>query len=405
MVSWVFYALSRHEGAVNRHEGGWIDVRANRRCVLHVGTTKAGSSSIQESLYFGLRDPGYQYISLGCVNSGRVLGTLFRKAPEDFDYNRRFGRDSDSVHREREEFAERLRRQLLFCRERGKTIVLSAENMWVWDRSELESVREFFGSFGYSVEVYLYFRPWKSWIESDFQEGIKLGNRLQEFIPESRLKHLNYLGQLKELQGVFGESCVFPKAFLPATWLDRCVVRDFCERARIPISPNRIVRVNEGLCLDALRLLAAFRKYHSGYEPGIRSVVHNEILCRTLGDVPGPRVAFHSGLVADLEQVWEVQREELEGILGESLTEDLQRYDNGACLRGPGDLFEFSTESLRWLEHHTKLGPIPEGGDSERIRAVGERMHGLCYHPSLGARYGFHAMLMKRRLAHGLRGV
>jgi hypothetical protein len=294
---------------------------------------------------------------------------------------------------------------LSICRDKGKSIVLSAENLWVWDRSELEAVREYFGSFGYSVEVYLYFRPWKSWIESDFQEGIKLGNRLQELIPESRLKHLNYLGQLRVLQGVFGESCVFPKAFLPAAWADRCVVRDFCERARIPISPDKIVRVNEGLCLDALRLLAAFRNYHSGYEPGIRSVVHNEILCRTLGDVPGPRVSFHSSLVADLEPVWDEQREELEEILGESLTEDLGRYDHGACLRGPGDLFEFSSESLRWLEHHTKLGPIPEDGVSERIQAVGERMHSLCYHPSLGARYGFHAMLMKRRIAHRLRGV
>lgn len=378
---------------------------ANRRCVLHVGTTKAGSSSIQESLYFGLRDPGYQYISLGCVNSGRVLGALFRDASEGFDYNQRVGRDATLVQRERERFAERIRGQLSFCREKGKTIVLSAENLWVWDRSELEAVRDFFESFGYSVEVYLYFRPWKSWIESDFQEGIKLGDRLQNFIPESRLKHLNYLGQLRELQGVFGESYVFPKAFLPAVWVDRCVVRDFCERARIPISPNRIVRVNEGLCLDALRLLAAFRNYHSGYEPGIRSVVHNEILFRTLGDVPGPRVSFHSELVADLERVWEGQREELEEILGESLKEDLRLYDKGACLRSPGDLFEFSSESLRWLEHQTKLGLIPEEGASERIQAVGERMHALCYRPSLGARYGYHAKMMKRRLAHRVRGV
>ena len=52
-------------------------------CILHIGMPKTGTSSIQDSMYFGLSDPRFQYISFGGSNSVMVLTPLFNALPEN----------------------------------------------------------------------------------------------------------------------------------------------------------------------------------------------------------------------------------------------------------------------------------------------------------------------------------
>lgn len=82
------------------------------RCILHVGTTKTGSSSIQESLYFHLRSRDFQYCSLGDVNGDHSMATIFRTHPEDFHYNKKLGLSTCEVQKIREIQIQRLTTQV-----------------------------------------------------------------------------------------------------------------------------------------------------------------------------------------------------------------------------------------------------------------------------------------------------
>ena len=68
------------------------------RCVLHVGMPKTGSTSIQESLYHGLRARGFWYVSFGEVNGERVLLTCFgHDQGEDYHHHRKLGLAKDDL--------------------------------------------------------------------------------------------------------------------------------------------------------------------------------------------------------------------------------------------------------------------------------------------------------------------
>lgn len=53
---------------------------------------KTGTSSIQESLYFGLADPAFRYVGLGEPNGSLWIESIFAERPEDFWVFRMQGR-------------------------------------------------------------------------------------------------------------------------------------------------------------------------------------------------------------------------------------------------------------------------------------------------------------------------
>lgn len=55
------------------------------QCIFHIGMPKTGISSIQEYLYYGLRDPAFRYVDFGEANGSRGVTTLFGN-PETYFY-------------------------------------------------------------------------------------------------------------------------------------------------------------------------------------------------------------------------------------------------------------------------------------------------------------------------------
>lgn len=58
--------------------------RELRRCVVHHGMPKTGSTSLQSFLGFDLQDSSYRYLGFGQVNGSNALCTLFADNPEYF---------------------------------------------------------------------------------------------------------------------------------------------------------------------------------------------------------------------------------------------------------------------------------------------------------------------------------
>lgn len=287
---------------------------------------------------------------------------------------------------------------------REETLIFSGENVWGMERVELERLRDFFQSHRYRTEVYVYFRPWKSWVESDFQQGVKSGDRTLEILPSRRNHHLQYACKLETIEQVFGEQSVTALPFHSSTFRGGCVVQDFCVRAKIPLPAHRIRRLNEGLSLDALKLLLAFRIHH-GYPPGITSIIHNEMLVRRLAALSGPSLRFHSRLIMPLQCSWQSQKERMVSRFGEVFREDLDRNDSDRCIRRIEELMEYTPESLEWLSQVTGLPRIIVTSGHAAIREVADQMHHLCWHPSLTSRFQWHRMIAARRVTRWARGV
>jgi hypothetical protein len=172
----------------------------------------------------------------------------------------------------------------------------------------------------------------------------------------------------------------------------------------IPLPAHRIRRLNEGLSLEALKLLLAFRIHH-GYPSGINSIIHNEMLVRRLAALSGPSLRFHSRLIMPLQSFWQSQKERMVSRFGEIFCEDLDRNDSDRCIWQFEELMEYSPGSLEWLSEVTGLPRINVTSGDAATSAVADQMHHLCWHPSLASRFQWHRMIVARRVTSWARGV
>jgi hypothetical protein len=376
------------------------------RCILHVGMPKTGSTSIQESLYHGLSGCGFQYISFGEVNGERVLLTCFgRDRGETYHHHRKLGLSREQVASLRTSYFDRLDGLVERGRRGGDTLIVSAETAWAMSHEEFAGIRDWFGRRGYKVDVFVYLRSWRSWLESNFQERVKQGERSFEVLPVAWRTYIDYVGQLEALDAVFGPGHVFPAWFSPQAFPQRCVVLDFCQRAGITLPRNRVRRVNDGISLDALKLLLAHRRWNRGYGNGLQAVIHNEMLFRRLRETGGPPVRFHTSLFQPVHGAWLEQIPLVEHRVGSRLPEDARRDDGDACLRDESELTEFSRPSLVWLGKASGRAPLAMESGDEAARDVGEQVQRVLERPSLASRFHWHRMILSRRLRHWSHGV
>lgn len=376
------------------------------RCVLHVGMPKTGSTSIQESLYHGLRGRGFRYVSFGEVNGERVILTCFSSDHgEKYHYHQKLGLTRQQVAGLRASLLDRLDELVMRSRRRGDTLVLSAETAWAMSRDDYAGIRDWLRQRGYAVDVFVYLRSWKSWLESNFQERVKQGEGSFEVLPDAWRRYVDYAGRLEALDAAFGSDHVFPAWFTPREFPQRCVVLDLCRRAGIPLPPERVRRVNDGMSLHALKLLIAHRRWNQGYGVGLQAVIRNEILFRRLRAVEGPPVRFHSSLIEAVQAAWREQIPLVEHRVGSPLHDDLHRDDAGECLRDESQLAEFSRASLEWLAKVSGGGPPASPSGDEAARHVGEQVQHLLEHPSLASRWRWRRMILARRLRQWTRGV
>jgi hypothetical protein len=164
----------------------------------------------------------------------------------------------------------------------------------------------------------------------------------------------NYQKQFSKFDEVFGRDNVLLWKFEPRTFVNACVVQDFCSRLDISFPPELIKRSNEGLSRGALALLYTYHKFHAGYKlkPGPNGERdtdgRQQLMSGHLATLAGDKVRFSwaSGIKSALEN----RREDIEWIeqrLGETLDEGYE--DHGPVINSEKDLLCYSDSDLRWL--------------------------------------------------------
>lgn len=360
------------------------------RLILHVGMPKAGSSSLQESLYYGLEDPRFHYLGFGLINGSRALQTLFSERSRD-TFQELIGGNLRQLARTRDRWQSRLKAGLNRCRQRGKTPILSGEWCWRMTPRELTAMRKSLESEGFEPEVLVYVRPLPSWYPSGFQESIRWGER--EFSPfrlwvpdETDIDESDLEAGLHRLDSVFGRTRVTVVPFEQHRLKNGCVVEDFCHRMGIDVAAGSVRRVRESLSLDATRLLYTYYSRGPGFGTGRGIIEKNVLLHRQLAALKGPGLQYHPVLLQARAEHIARQHAAVEARLGIPFGRGETAYDESLLLREEADLLRHRPESLQWLAQRTGL-PVPERTEGEACtRQVVTMLDHLRRHPPLELR-------------------
>ena len=353
------------------------------RCILHVGIPKTGTSSIQESLFFGLDDPRFEYVTAGHYSSLRLLQLLGSEAGIPDYVQGAQGRDPAYLAKHRQLTRRQFEHRLAHARRSGRQLILSGESCWRMSRSELSRLKTILEQGGYSVQVMAYLRPWKDWLESVFAqrcqaECIYGGQPWRVSFLPSKMVFIDYAERIATFDGVFGRENVLFRKYDPATFTEGCVTRDFCELAGVTLAPDQIRRANPSVRRDGVRFLFAYGRYGNREAPSGRwsRWQHGSLIQRLLA-LRGPSLRFHSSVVEPILNPLLPHLAQVEERIGAPLREDWRQHDATDCVRTEADLFRFSPESLDWLAEQTGQGFSAGMTDVALAQEVADRIHRL----------------------------
>lgn len=344
---------------------------------------KTGTSSIQETLFFSLADPRFRYIGFGEVNGSRALQCLVGSEPAHY-LQVQMGLGPDTVRRLTKRFHRRWLRAAARTRTMGSTPIISAEDIWGFSRESLMRLKDMISAEGYSPYVIVYLRPPLSLIGSAFQQRVK-GAFLSRFnvLPVRWINadspHV-YRRQLLEFEEVFGPANIAVRCFRRDLLVGGCVVQDFFGVAGITVDASTIRRDNDGLSLDATRLMYAYNRFGRKHD---RFFWHVEQLLRQrLQEVPGGPFRFHPEVLGPVLPMLHAELRFLRERYDIDLSEDWTTVDPHA-VRTEADLFRFSRASLDWLAEAAGARPIRGCEGPEVAEQVSRQVSRLRFRPTV----------------------
>src|SRR5438093_474947 len=98
-----------------------------RRCIIHIGPHKTGSTSIQKTLYLELVDQGFGYAKLGRANQGTLIHSIFSKASRTLPFHRQRARTDDEI--EDYNLSARAMLEESIARTEGRNLIISGEDI------------------------------------------------------------------------------------------------------------------------------------------------------------------------------------------------------------------------------------------------------------------------------------
>ena len=271
-----------------------INERTVKRCWLHVGMHKTGTTSLQVNLAKMKKTVGWRYIKVGGrANMGKALCAMFASNPQNHSAFDKLGIPLEEIIVEGEKLKKKLRKAILKTKQ--ETIIISAEALSVAiDKKGIVALKEFLEPLCEEIRVIGYVRPPLGFKISIFQEAVKHGKSVFDIAD----RKVHYRKRFKKFDEVFGRENVILRKFDPANFSHHCIVADFCEQIGIE-GPARsdIERTNESLTREACGLLFAYRKFGPGYGIGEDVIKENSRIIAPLFGISGSKLKVSKALL------------------------------------------------------------------------------------------------------------
>lgn len=334
-----------------------------KRCWLHIGMHKTGSSSVQHNLSKIENPTGWRIFSVGGrPNMGPALCAMFHDEPHKNHWFSQTGHSPAEVLDKGAMWKEELKSSIMELKE--ENCIISAEGLSKFRTKDILALRDFLTPLFDDIRVIGYVRAPLAFKVSFFQERVKHGNKIFNI---ADIKP-NYRGMFERFDKIFGRSNVILRKFDPATFPDRCLVADFCHQTGIQLPEGvSIRRFNESLSREACGILFAYRKFGSGYEIGKNAIKQNIRFLKPFLAMSGAKFNVCQSVFID---ALEAEREDIEWMeqrLGVSLNEAEQV--NGSAIANEKDLLTITRKSCeeyaeRCRQMHgveLSLEMLPEG--------------------------------------------
>ena len=338
-----------------------------RRCIIHIGMHKTGSTSIQASLQ-GFSDDRFLYANLGNVpNHSLAIHSLFAAHPARHRMHRK--RDAAAMQAYLTGMRTDLERAIAAAQNR--TLLLSGEGISGLSPPDLVRLHDYFRARFDELVIVGYARPPAAFMGSAFQERIKGGSTKLDLEQIYRAYETRFV----KFDDIFGREHVHLWKFEPRAFPGNCVVRDLCKRLDISLPLERIVRRNESLSRQAVALLYIYRKLGQEYGSGNMEGGESQHLGNLLSKIGKDKFRFSPDVVRPILDKNRADIERMETRLGESLHEELGEHQPGD-VRDESDLLKVDPELVSKLL--ALLGKrAPAGVTGETPEQVAELIHAL----------------------------
>lgn len=216
------------------------------KLILHIGTEKTGSTTIQECLYRNqkkLAQRGYYFIqSTGEKNNREIPSACMRDSFYDDFFNSLGISTIEAKEQFRQSVKQRFSAEMESLPPNIHTVLVSSEHFHSRNQEliEIQNVADFFDPYFEEAEIVCYLRDQLSVAVSLYSTAIKNGSSqsLQEFLEKRNFKtennYFNYYQMLQNWESKFPGSRIIVRLFDREQFLNGSLLDDFFSQ----IAPN-----------------------------------------------------------------------------------------------------------------------------------------------------------------------
>jgi len=239
--------------------------------ILHIGTEKTGSTSIQRYLAKNrvrLREAGVLFPLAPGLDNQRALTAAAEENTQDSALQEMFDlRTPNDLQRFRQDLRGKLKKEL---REAGCShVVMSNEHCSsrLRDHSQVEFLRTFLGDFFDRIRILVYIRRQDDFLVSTYSTMVKTGRTNPIHVPtmKGQLRRYDHWDLLSRWAEIFGRENIICRKYDRSELVEGDIIHDFGAQAGVPTTPDyeRPVMTNESLDADALEFLRIFNSYYN----------------------------------------------------------------------------------------------------------------------------------------------
>ena len=330
--------------------------------VLHIGTGKTGTSSVQ----FFLRDNRERLLELGHLyprspggaRHGKV--SLYVKSDEELLGSPNWYRQKQS---DPAAFRKTFRRQLFSEIESSGVfrVILSDEALYSCSDQALRRLRGFTDRVAQSLRLVVYLRRQDDQMVSRYQQMVKTGEvrRLAEWAQQDMARIYDYHARLMTLSDLLDPTEFVVRRFERDRFVDGSLHQDFLDAVGIDVRADELQQVpnrNESLDAESVEFLRLVNLYRVEHEAATVGVMNNRKLVRRLAEASTGAVATLPDRVLDefMSRWTESNRAVARQFLGD---------ETGQLFRGPRRSSNTTTEQRLdpgRLDHFLTLLGLPE---------------------------------------------
>lgn len=340
-----------------------------KKCIIHIGMHKTGSSSIQESLSKCKNLNHFHYANLLTSNHSGKIFSIFSDSSKNLHTLRRRGMTDDEI----QTFINNAKRMLISnCMDlKCDTMILSGEGIIKLSLEELKKFKLFLENYFEKITIVAYIRTPISFIHSAFQQQIKEGVdtfNIKNSFPKYRQK-------FEKFDMVFGKKNVVLWKFDPKSFKSNDVVMDFCNRLGIKLDSKYISRSNETVLKETLCLLYIYRKYGQGFGIGRHVIRQNNLLIDALQSLGKSKIQFSKGLIKNVLCDIKDDVKWMEKRLGQSLNEKIVGIKD--TIDKEEDLLSVEPDTVNALKTLVTDEYIPCGMKGDTLKEIAALVHCL----------------------------